>query len=140
MTKPTKPKGPMAPPKKRPVWTEVRLQAPMLAAAQHTCSTIVARPPAASGDLTPKHVAVIVGAAKAGVALIAKEYETIVRIESSGAEWRLRVALPSRVENQCDAQEWEALVASLIESGWLRVIGGGSPTRRAQYELLDPRS
>ena len=62
MTKPTKPKGPMAPPRKAPVWTEVRLQAPMLAAAQHTCSTVVARPPAASGDLTARHVAVIVGA------------------------------------------------------------------------------
>lgn len=132
-----KKKKPVARP--RPVWTEARLQGTMMAAAQHTCERIIARPPT---ELDTRQAKMVLGAATAGLKLIASEWEVIVRLEEAGAEWRLRVPLPSRtvMKLQTEPHEYDRLVRSLIDLGWIRVVGGGDPRKVARFELLDPRS
>lgn len=124
-----------------PVWTEGKLQAPCMAAARHTCQQIVSRPPVPVTGFGVKHVGIVVAAAKAGLALIEKDRETIERIEATGSPWRLRIPLKSAA--QCGlkdrVREYEAIVAELVAAGWLVVAGGGSPKRAAVYELRDPR-
>ena len=137
MPRRNKPKA--AEPRRTPVWTDVRLQAPMLGAAQLTCATILARPPQPTPGFGVKHCQVIVQAAKDGQALIAAERETIARIESSGAAWRLRVPIKSMRQLGMTPEDYEALVNDLIAAGWLALTGGAGIKVAPRYELRDPR-
>lgn len=126
-------------PRQKPVWTDVRLQAPMLGAAQLTCATILARPPQPVPGFGVKHCQTIVAAAKAGQKLIADEWETIARIESSGAAWRLRVPIKSAAQLSMTPDDHAAMVDDLIAAGWLALTGGAGIKISPRYELRDPR-